>query len=204
MSVAIINYELGNLRSVQNALEFLGAESFIAQSPGELEGASHIILPGVGAFGDGMKILNERGWTMHILEQAHEKKKPFLGICLGMQLLAESGAEHGIHKGLGLIKGAVEKMKAGPEIRIPHIGWNAVSALPGSAMYDGLADGQDFYFVHSYILNPADQSIISGRCMHGEKFVASVEQGNIWGAQFHPEKSQKPGLVLLKNFLKLK
>lgn len=204
MTVAIINYELGNLRSVQNALEFLGGECFVAQEPKELARASHILLPGVGAFGDGMETLNARGWTDEIREQVFEKRKAFFGICLGMQLLAETGLEFGTHKGLGLVGGTVRRLKSDDKsVRIPHIGWNAVNMSAGSKMYEGVPDGQDFYFVHSFVLEPENDGIISGLCEHGEKFVASIEHENIWGAQYHPEKSQGPGLALLKNFMKL-
>ncbi len=203
MSVAIINYELGNLRSVQNAIEFIGKEAFIAQSPMDLQNASHIILPGVGAFGEGIDILNKQGWSDAIKEHALNKAKPFLGICLGMQLLAKAGTENGDHSGLGLIDGIVNKLETNDKsIHVPHIGWNHVTAKSGSKMYRE-SKGADYYFVHSYVLKPTNEDIISGTCHHGQDFVASIESENIWGAQFHPEKSQKAGLQLLTNFLKV-
>lgn len=204
MPTAIINYELGNLRSVQNALVFLGDDAFIAETPADLDRSTHIILPGVGAFGDGISILNQRGWTDAVRENALQKKKPFLGICLGMQLLAEKGTEHGEHVGLGLIGGVVKRIVTDdPEIRLPHIGWNSVTASPSKKMYEGIESAQDYYFVHSFVLSPSEVDVVSGTSLHGERFAASIERDNIWGTQFHPEKSQKPGLSLLKNFLKL-
>lgn len=203
MPTAIINYELGNLRSVENALRFLGDDPFIAQEPAQLDRASHIVLPGVGAFGDGIDILRQRGWENKIREQALERRKPFLGICLGMQLLAARGLEHGEHEGLGLIGGVVRRIHAADNIRIPHIGWNAVRPITGKTMYQGMSGELDYYFVHSFVLEPEDPADVSGHCVHGETFVASIERGNVWGAQFHPEKSQHAGLALLKNFLRL-
>lgn len=203
MTIAIINYELGNLRSVENAVRFLGYDAVIAGHPGELEVATHIILPGVGAFGEGIGFLNERGWSDQIRAQA-KSGKPFLGICLGMQLLATTGSEHGDHAGLNLIPGTVRKLEARePETRVPHIGWNVVRPVNEKKMYAGHETEQTFYFVHSYAFEPGDSGVISGLCNHGADFAASVEQGNIWGTQYHPEKSQKAGLAVLKNFMAL-
>jgi len=201
LPVAIINYGLGNLRSVYNAIQFVGGEAFIAAKPEELRNASHIILPGVGAFGDGIGILNDNGWTGEIVRQASEEGKPFLGICLGMQLLARKGTEHGDFDGLGLIDGTVIKLETGDRtLRVPHIGWNTVKIDRPGKMYEGI-ESADCYFVHSYVLETTDRNVISGTSHHGHDFVASVEYGNVWGTQFHPEKSQKPGLRILKNFV---
>lgn len=202
--VAIIDYGLGNLRSVYNSFEYIGAQPIISSDPAEMLNCAYAVLPGVGAFGDGMDNLNNNGWTEAIIKFAKDDKKPFLGICLGMQLLAKNGTENGDHDGLGLVDGNVVKLS--PEdksIRVPHIGWNDVSPKNNKKSYEGLEQPQDFYFVHSYILEPDDQSIVSGTCDYGQEFIASVEQDNIWGAQFHPEKSQKAGLSLLRNFLKV-
>jgi len=201
--VAIIDYGLGNLRSVYNGFEYVGAQPFIADSPEDMAGADCAVLPGVGAFGDGMQILRDNGWLNAIEIFAVKDKKPFLGICLGMQLLAKEGSENGFHEGLGLIDGHVVRLSPDDDkIRIPHIGWNDVTAQAGSATYEGIDTPQDFYFVHSYVFEPDDPSVISGTCHHGQVFAASVESGNIWGVQFHPEKSQAAGLALLQNFLK--
>lgn len=200
--VAIINYGLGNLRSVSNAFEFLGAAPFVAEAPETLKNADFAVLPGVGAFGDGMENLRGGGWIDAILEYAVEGKKPFLGICLGMQLLATTGTEHGNHEGLNLVPGAVVRLTAADKMtRIPHIGWNEVKTSPEARMYSGVPTPHDFYFVHSYVLAAYNKEVVSGRCHHGEDFAASVEQDNVWGVQFHPEKSQKAGLALLNNFL---
>ncbi len=203
-TVAIIDYGLGNLRSVYNGFEYVGAKPFIAEKPQDLKSADCTVLPGVGAFGDGMEHLRGNGWVEPIQNIAMKDKKPFLGICLGMQLLASTGEEHGNFEGLGLVEGKVVKFNPeDPSIRIPHIGWNAVTAQEGSKSYDDLEMPQDYYFVHSYVFQPSDPSVISGTCQYGHDFAASIEQGNIWGAQFHPEKSQAAGLTFLRNFLKM-
>ncbi len=200
--IAIINYGLGNLSSVANALSFVGAEPFIAETPSDLDRADKAILPGVGAFGDGMKNLRENGWIEKIHDFTLVAQKPFLGICLGMQLLATTGTEHGDHQGLDLIKGTVIRLTSPDKsIRIPHIGWNDVKVREGTISYQDIAMPHDFYFVHSYALLPDDPSVVSATCHHGQDFVASVENENIWGAQFHPEKSQRAGLGFLKNFI---
>lgn len=202
--VAIIHYGLGNIRSVYNALEHVGASPFIAENPSDLKDADAAVLPGVGAFGDGMDYLNDNGWTSEILEYATEKKRPFIGLCLGMQLLASKGTEFGERDGLGLIDGTVIKMiSPDKNIRIPHVGWNNINVIQGKKMYEGISAPLDYYFVHSFYLNTDDNSVVSGTCHHGQEFVASVEKDNVWGAQFHPEKSQRAGLGLLSNFLKV-
>lgn len=202
--VAIIHYGLGNIRSVYNALEHVGASPFVAKTPSDLKEADAAVLPGVGAFGDGMDYLNDNGWTPEILDYATVKQKPFIGLCLGMQLLASKGTEFGDRDGLGLIDGTVIKLTSPDRnIRIPHVGWNNIEAAPGKKMYEGIAAPLDYYFVHSFYLNTNDNSVVSGTCDHGQEFVASVEKDNVWGAQFHPEKSQRAGLGLLANFLKV-
>lgn len=202
--VAIIHYGLGNLRSVENAFAYIGADVFIAETPTALNDASHVVLPGVGAFGDGMANLRANGWDAAMHNHAVIAQKPLLGICLGMQLLAERGTEYGDHTGLGFIKGTVEKIiPADDSIRIPHIGWNRVEFTPNASMYAGLSAGDDYYFVHSYALKPKNPAQITGICNHGIPFAASVADGAIWGAQFHPEKSQHAGLTLLRNFLRV-
>lgn len=199
---AIIDYTLGNIRSVANALQALGAEPVIAATPEALAGCDRIILPGVGAFGDGMRGLEQNGWIEPLAEEVLTKGKPFLGICLGMQLLAETGTEHGRREGLGWLPGTVERLEPGDaRLRVPHIGWNDVVARPDSRLFHGLGDAACFYFVHSFVYIPADPAVMTGTCVHGTAFTAAVERDNIFAVQFHPEKSQKAGLAVLKNFL---
>lgn len=201
-SICIIDYGKGNLRSVFNAVEALGAEAGIVNRPADLSRFTHAILPGVGAFGEAMAALRNDGWIDALNQHAMVEKKPFLGICLGMQLIAEKGTEHGDHEGLGWIKGTVTRLQGSQEVRIPHIGWNDVELAGSPMLYDGMQSGSDFYFVHSYALQPTDESCVTGWCHHGAKFVASIEAGNIHATQFHPEKSQKAGLHILKNFIR--
>ena len=199
--VAIIDYGMGNLRSVATAMTSLGGEATIATHPEHLVRADRIILPGVGAFADGMRNLLERGWVDSLEEEVRRKGKPFLGLCVGMQVLADRGTEHGSNPGLGWIAGTVERLPSDNGLRVPHIGWNDVEFTAGHAMYDGLGESEAFYFVHSYVLHPEDDSVTSGVCDYGQSFAASIEHENIRAAQFHPEKSHRAGLRLLQNFL---
>ncbi len=201
--VGLIDYGMGNLRSVQNALEKLGASVFIAREGGDLAKADRLVLPGVGAFGDAMANLHARGWVEPMAHFALSEQKPFIGICLGMQLLAERGTEYGEHRGLGWLPGAVLKLDR-PGARIPHMGWNDVRAVNKSGLLRDLGDGASCYFVHSYAFVPSDPAIVSGLTDYaGKDFVSVVERGNLVGAQFHPEKSQKHGLAILQRFLEL-
>ncbi|NEP27699.1 imidazole glycerol phosphate synthase subunit HisH [Moorena sp. SIO3I6] len=200
--LAIIDYGMGNLRSVANAFLALNYQAVVTKNPEDLRQATHIILPGVGAFGDGMQNLLSGGWVKVLEEEVREKNKPFLGICLGMQLLATAGTEHGYHKGLDWIKGMVKYLEVNEiSIRVPHIGWNEVRFFNKDCLYSGLGDSQVFYFVHSYVFHPEDNKLISGVTSHGVDFVSSLEAGNIYAVQFHPEKSQTIGLEVLKNFM---
>jgi len=202
LTVAIIDYRMGNIRSVANAVEALGYESLVAAEPRHLVGASHLILPGVGAFGDGMRNLRAGGWVDALDEEVRRKGKPFLGICLGMQFLATTSTEHGTHAGLGWIPGEVRPLPAGdPRFRVPHIGWDDVRPTRREGLFAGLGETEVFYFVHSYALAPDDSSLVSGACEYGVRFAAGVEIDNIWAVQFHPEKSQRAGLAVLRNFL---
>jgi len=202
VKIAIVDYGMGNLGSVSNALTMLGAEPYVARRPIDLDGAEAIILPGVGAFVDGMTQLHGRRWTGALEWVVIAEGLPFLGICLGMQLLAEVGTEHGEVPGLGWIPGRVTRLPAGgPEIRVPHVGWNEVEVVHHEGLYAGFGQPPDFYFVHSYRFEPADDADVSGWCEHGVRFAASLERGPIWATQFHPEKSQGPGLAVLRNFL---
>jgi glutamine amidotransferase len=200
MHIVIIDYSMGNLRSVANAFDAVGARARISHHPRDLDGASGIVLPGVGAFGDGIRNLREQGWVGALERNVRELRKPFLGLCLGMQLLAARGTEHGDHDGLGYIPGTVTRMNRNGATRIPHIGWNEVQITKNDGLYEGLGETQHFYFVHSFVLDPEDRGAISGVADHGGSFVASVEVENVSGTQFHPEKSQKAGLTVLGNF----
>ena len=201
--IAIIDYGMGNLRSVYNAFQSLGREVTIASKPEQLRDAQGVVLPGVGAFGDGMHNLREWGFVEELDSLVLRGGKPFLGLCLGLQLLATTGFEHGKNLGLNWIRGTVERIKF-PEgsamMRIPHIGWNDVRFAKKGGLYAGLGDSQSFYFVHSFILKPNDPSVVSGVCDYGVDLVASVEFNNIAATQFHPEKSHKAGLAVLRNW----
>lgn len=200
-TVAIVDYGMGNLQSVKNAFEAIGAIAVIAREPAEVRDADKIILPGVGAFGQAMAALRSRGWVEVLEDEVQQKRKPLLGLCLGMQLLASNGTEGGALPGLGWISGIVEELPGNADIRVPHVGWNDVTVTPHSRMYEGLGDLQAFYFVHSYVLDAYEPNIVNGVCTHGISFVASIERGHIWATQYHPEKSQRVGLKVLTNFL---
>lgn len=200
--IAIVDYGMGNVGSVLNVLKLLGAEGRVTRNSKDFAEATHIILPGVGAFADGMRGLRDCGAMESLSREVAEKRKPFLGICLGMQLLADIGEEGGETPGLGWIKGRTRRLRVdGSKFRLPHIGWNDV-ALSASPLFKNVA-ARDFYFVHSYCIEPADRELIIGTCEYGEVFAATVQSGNIFGVQFHPEKSQKGGLQILKNFISL-
>jgi glutamine amidotransferase len=203
VKAAIINYGLGNLRSVANAVREVGHEAIIATEPGMLDGADKLILPGVGAFADGMRGLEEGGWIEPLESKVRRGGQPLLGLCLGMQLLATTGTEHGMHEGLGWIPGTVERLPAGPDLRVPHIGWNDVRFTRPSALFDAAAPSAAFYFVHSYVLRPEDPAVATGLTDYGGDFVATLELDNIYATQFHPEKSQHAGLAALKRFMDL-
>lgn len=200
--VGIMDYGMGNLRSVANAIEALGHSARILAKPEEIDTCARIILPGVGAFGDGMKNLRDRGWIPALAEAVIERGKPFIGLCLGMQLLATTGTEHGTCAGLNWIPGTVERLQpTDADCRIPHIGWNDVEVAKKDGLYRGFTKSPTFYFVHSYAFAPADSEVVSGWSDHGGRFAASLERGNIFATQYHPEKSQKDGLHVLRNFL---
>lgn len=202
--IAIVDYDMGNIRSLQNALDFLGAPSVVTRDQKRLASADKIILPGVGAFDLAMNNLKKYRLISVLNELVIKKKKKILGICLGMQLLAQTGKENGTTQGLGWIRGTVKKMKGGPKYRLPHIGFNSISIRrKNNALFRGIEEGTDFYFVHSYVLAADDTSDVAALTRYAEPFVSSVTKGNIYGIQFHPEKSQSNGLTLLKNFISL-
>ena len=201
--IAIIDYDMGNVRSVSKALEKVGSEAVVTRDPLVIADASHIVLPGVGAFRDCMRNLEEYGLITPIMKSI-ASGKPFLGICLGLQLLFEESDEFGVHKGLGVIKGRVVRFKDAPGLKVPHMGWNEVTKAKDSALLEGIKDGEFFYFVHSYYAVPSDRSIDLTTTGYGVDFTSSVEAGNVMACQFHPEKSQKAGLRVLKNFSSLR
>ncbi|MBN2072664.1 MAG: imidazole glycerol phosphate synthase subunit HisH [Actinobacteria bacterium] len=200
MYIAIVDYNMGNISSVTNAFKRTGAELKVTSKPGVIKNACGIVLPGVGAFRDAIGNLEELGLTGIIKESL--KTKPFLGICLGMQLLFEYSMENGKSEGLGILKGYVDRINAG--VKVPHMGWNSLDIRKkDSRVLEGITGEDYFYFVHSYHVIPAQQDIISSTAYYGTGIVSSIEKGNIYGFQFHPEKSSLRGQVLIKNFLKL-
>ena len=190
---------MGNIASVKKAFQKIGAEVIISNTQQDIEQASHIILPGVGAFGDGIKNLKQLNIIDLLYKKVIQDATPFLGLCLGMQLIATSGHEFGTHHGLGWIKGEVVKLAVDKKLRLPHIGWNDIT-IKKSNLFDNILD-KNFYFVHSFHLVPDQKDIITSTCNYGQAFVATIQQDNIFATQFHPEKSQTSGLQLLKNFL---
>ena len=202
--VAIVDYGMCNLDSVARAVEECGGIALVTERARDMETANRIILPGVGAFAEAMRNIKQRELDQILYEQAVEKQIPFLGICLGMQLLASKGFEVKETHGLGFVPGEVRRLNPTDEdVRIPHVGWNEVCFLPDSPLFRGIAPGRDFYFVHSYHLCPQDESNVLARTPYAGGFVSAVQSGSIWGVQFHPEKSQRAGFQLLKNFLSL-
>ncbi len=201
MRALIVDYEMGNLGSVKRSLEECGAEVIVSKDPKDLDSASHVVLPGVGAFHDGMANLKQYGW-IPTLKKAAKDRIPILGICLGMQLLAEKGYEGGEMQGLGFIPGEVKRLTPKmPGERIPHVGWNEVHQTKTSPLFEGITSGTDFYFVHSYYFFPVNKNHAIATTPYCGNFTSAVATENIFGIQFHPEKSSKPGFQLLKNFL---
>ncbi len=196
--IVIVDYGMGNLRSVEKALDKAGGKVKVSNDPAEVRAAGSIVLPGVGAFGDAMERLKKRGLDAAIKE-AVAAGKQFLGICLGLALLFEESDEHGVHAGLGLLPGRVELLPT--HLKIPHIGWNRVAAQKDSRLFDGVPNGSYFYFVHSYEVVPRLDSDVLCRTEYGCEFVSGVERENIAAVQFHPEKSSSLGLRMLKNFI---
>jgi glutamine amidotransferase len=202
--VAIVDYGLGNVRSVAGAVEKLGYQALIASDSTELERAEKLILPGVGAFGDGMRNLNRLGLVDTLNRLVHDRGVPILGICLGAELMARDSDEFGRHEGLGWIDAAVRRLTPGDDrLRMPHVGWNEVHHTSEHALFNGIPQGALFYFVHSYEIRCDDASTVVARCEYGGPVTAAVARGRVYGTQFHPEKSQRHGLDLLRNFLSL-
>jgi glutamine amidotransferase len=198
----IIDYGMGNLASVRRAFEECGAEAVLLDDPDRLAEADRFILPGVGAFGDGMANLRDRGWVPKINAALENPQVAMLGICLGMQLLATTGYEGGVTAGLDLVPGEVKRFEpVSSETRIPHVGWNEVRPSGEAALFAGIPEGTDFYFVHSFCLLPAQPESVIARTPYCGEFTSAVGVKNVFGVQFHPEKSSRPGFRLLKNFL---
>jgi glutamine amidotransferase len=199
VTVALVDYGMGNRRSVEKALEHVGAAVVRTADAGAIAAADAIVLPGVGAFPEAMRRLRALELDGLLRERA-EAGVPLLGICLGMQLLFASSTEHEGAEGLGLLPGIVTRLDA-PGLKIPHIGWNTVTFERPGALTAGLGDAAAFYHVHTFACRPEDQADVVGRGEYGERFVSIVERGNVMGAQFHPEKSSLDGLALLRNFV---
>jgi glutamine amidotransferase len=196
--VAILDYGMGNLRSVEKALERVGARATLTANAAEAEAADGLVLPGVGAFPAAMERIRDLGLDRLTVEWA-ESGRPLLGICLGMQLLFDRSAEHDGADGLGLLGGEVTALDA-PGLKVPHLGWEPVSWTRDSALTAGLADATPFYFVHSFAPRPEDDADVLGTAVWGARFACVVERENIWGVQFHPEKSSAAGMRVLSNF----
>ena len=205
MQIAIIDYGMANLRSVQKALERVGHSADITADPGSLSRYDRIVLPGVGAFKDAVATLRSAGFVDPIRRHI-DAGRPFLGICLGLQMLFDSSDEDGLHEGLGIIPGRCTRFDVDSAfgLKVPHMGWNALTYASATCpLYRGLADGSNVYFVHSYHVEPADAGVVATTTDYGRPFVSSIAKGNVFATQFHPEKSQKVGLTILKNFAEM-
>jgi len=201
--IAIIDYGMGNLRSVSKAFEAVGHQAVVTRDPRVIEDASHVVLPGVGAFGECMANVERYGLAEPI-RTAIQSGKPFLGICLGLQLLFTESEEFGTHKGLGIIPGRVRPFEIDPTLKVPHMGWNQVNIQRPCPLFEGITDGDHWYFVHSYFVDPVDRRIAATTTTYGVPFVSSIWWNNVVACQFHPEKSQAVGLRFIKNFGGLK
>ena len=198
--IAIIDYDAGNIKSVEKALLSMGETPVLTRDPEVILQADHIILPGVGSFGDAMENLNKFG-LIEVIHEAINRKIPFLGICLGLQLLFESSEETPGVAGLGILEGKIVRIPEGPGLKIPHMGWNSLNVREEASLFKGLEKEPYVYFVHSYYLQAKDPKIVAAIAEYGVTIHASVEKENVFACQFHPEKSSKTGLAILKNFL---
>ena len=200
--IAIIDYDAGNVKSVEKALQKLGQDVVITRDKEQILQADKVVLPGVGAFGDAMHNLNEYG-LVEVIHQVVEKEIPFLGICLGLQLLFERSDESEGVEGLGILKGEICKIPEKTGLKIPHMGWNSLHLQQGGKLFEGIDEGAYVYFVHSYYLKAEDEKIVKAMTDYSTCIHASVERGNVFACQFHPEKSGDVGLRILKNFVEL-
>lgn len=201
MKIALIDYGAGNLFSVQRALKFAGADFYIATRPGQISKADKLVLPGVGAFCDGMNGL-KKNRLIQAIKLAVQQQKPIFGICLGMQLMMNAGHEFGIHHGLDLIDGVVNKIKT--KEKLPHVGWNDLKILKPTSLLTGINSGEYFYFVHSFVARPKNSYVAAASTNYGgDDFCSVLEYKNIYGTQFHPEKSGPKGITIYQNFVNL-
>lgn len=200
--IAIVDYQMGNLRSVQKALEHVGHAAAVTSDPRILATADKLILPGVGAFADAIAELRRRE-LVEPIKEAIGAGTPFLGICLGLQLLFDVSFEDGVHQGLGVLPGEVRRFEVPPEYKVPHMGWNRVHLRRRPPIFAGVEDESHFYFVHSYYVAPQDDAVVAGVASHPYPFCAMAWRDNLFATQFHPEKSQQAGLRVLKNFAEL-
>jgi glutamine amidotransferase len=208
VNVAIIDYGVGNLRSVEKAFAATDCAAIVSSDEKDLRAAEKLVLPGVGAFGACMRALRERGFDQLVRERV-EEGTPLLGVCVGMQLLFEESDEFGATPGLGLLRGRVRRFSdelvvpPGDQLVVPHVGWNRIQQRQSHALFADVTNGSFFYFVHSYYCEPADKSVVTGETEYGLKYASVVAKDNLCGVQFHPEKSQDAGLRLLRNFARL-
>lgn len=200
--IAIIDYDAGNIKSVEKALQYLGQDGKITDDPQEILAADKVILPGVGAFGDAMGNLKRKGLDQ-VIYQVVEKKTPFLGICLGLQLLFERSEESPGVEGLGILPGEIVRIPAGEGLKIPHIGWNSLHLENNGRLFQGIDEQAYVYFVHSFYLKAKEEECVKASAEYGVHIHASVEKDNVFACQFHPEKSSDVGLKILKNFVEL-
>ncbi|HXT60042.1 MAG TPA: imidazole glycerol phosphate synthase subunit HisH [Pirellulales bacterium] len=200
--IAIIDYGMGNLRSVQKGFEKVGRQATITNDPAVIRDAAKVVLPGVGAFGDCMQELRRRELVGPI-RSAIDSGKPFLGICLGLQLLFDVGWEGGRHEGLGVLPGEVVRFEVPPEYKVPHMGWNQLAIRRRAPLLEGLEEGAHVYFVHSYYVVPRDRDVIAAETSYPQPFTSMIWRDNLFATQFHPEKSQADGLRMLRNFAEL-
>ena len=200
--IAILDYDAGNLRSVEKALNYIGEDTVITRDKDVIMNSDKVILPGVGSFGDAMEKLNNYN-LINTIYDVVDKKIPFLGICLGLQLLFEESEETPGVTGLGILKGRIKKIPSIDNIKIPHMGWNSIDIKDGAKLFRGMSKQEYVYFVHSYYLEAEDENIVTATTEYGTHIHASVESGNIFACQFHPEKSSETGLHILQNFVNL-
>ncbi len=201
--ICILDYGSGNVRSVFNMLSNITGEVIVSNKSDDISSATHLVLPGVGSFGASMEKIKKMLPLDVLEEEVLKNNKPFLGICVGLQVLAEEGVEFGDYQGLGWIRGTVERMQAG-SLPLPHIGWNSIDIVKQTPLLKKFGNNQDFYFVHSYVFKAEDSENVVAKTEYGEHFSSIINKDNIYGVQFHPEKSQKAGRILFENFLEIK